>query len=195
MRGIDKQFDAVRGMPVPIPSGERYRVGIEEVAAGGYLRVGGELYRVEQASLYREKDGNWTELELFGLNTAETRYIEWERDDEVEVAWNGPPISMARLGVTPAEVEAMADRERGSISYGGKTYEYDDDYSATFHRGGKGDGEKVYFYDFETSDERFCLSIEEWGSESSGYDYEAYASQYIEPETVEVLVVGDPEPN
>ena len=32
LRSIDKQFDAVRAMPTPIPSSERHRVGIDDVA-------------------------------------------------------------------------------------------------------------------------------------------------------------------
>ena len=48
----------------------------------------------------------------------------------------------------------------------------------------------VAFYDFETRDERYCLTVEEWGDASEGYDYVAFVSEYVEADTIEVVVVS-----
>ena len=99
LRRIDRQFDAVRAMPEPIPPRDRYRHGIEDVRQGGYLRCAGQLYQVVTISAYREKAESWSELELFSLTSGGTTYLEWEKDDEVECrpaarclrARNAPP--------------------------------------------------------------------------------------------------------
>lgn len=190
LRRIDRQFDAVRAMPEPIPLRERYRSGIEDIGVGAYLRCAGQLFRVESISQYREKNESWSELEIFSLTTGESTYMEWEKDDEVEVSLNGPEHSLSDLGVTSDQVEDMSDAEEGEISFEGRTYRYDDDYGATYFREPGATGEPVYFYDFETRDEKYCLTVEEWGSASEGYEYSAFVSEYIEPETIEVLVLA-----
>ncbi len=196
LRRLDQQFDAVRAMPEPLPQRERYKHGIEDLEVGAYFRIGGELRQVVSMSEYRDKTSKWHELEVFGVETGETTYVEWEKDDEVEISLNGPELSLSDVGVTADEVEEMSDEDEGTISYGGRKYHYDDDYGATYHRGGgaagdSGDsGEKVYFYDFETKDEKWCLTVEEWGDESEGYEYSVFVSEYYEPDAVEVLVVA-----
>ena len=190
LRRIDRQFDAVRGMPEPIPPRERYRHGIQDLATGSYLRCKGQLYQVVGISEYREKNEKWAELECFSLTSGETTTFEWEQDDEIEISINGPGMSLAEVGVSADQVEEMSDEEEGKISFDGRTYHYDDDYGATYFRGGSSEGEKVYFYDFETKDEKFCLSVEEWGDESAGYEYKAFVSEYLEPDAIEVVVLA-----
>ncbi len=198
LRRLDKQFDAIRAMPAPIPSRDRYRHGIEGVAAGAYIRVdasisgGDELYRVESVSEYREKGSGWHELELLGLESGLTVYVEWEKDDEIEISVNGPELSLRDVGVTADQVEAMSESEEGTIPFGGRSYRYDDDYGATYFRNGANagaTGEAVYFYDFETRNERHCLTVEEWGSASDGYEYVVFESEYVGPDAVEVVAV------
>jgi hypothetical protein len=191
LRNIDKRFDAVRAMPPPIAEGERHRRSIEEVGRNGYLGLAGSTWRVEDVSHYQEKKNRWYELELIGIESGETRFLEWERDDGLEVSFNAPRFSLRNLGLTSDEIEAMSEADEGTISHAGRRYEYDDDYGATFHRGGAGEGEKVYFYDFETADERYGLAVEEWGDAEDGYSYEVYLSEYLDPDAIEVLVVGE----
>ena len=189
LRQLDRQFDAIRAMPDPIPARERYRHTIEDVVVGAYLRVGREIHRIESANLYREKGSQWTELELLGLESGETVWVEWEKDDEVEVSVSGRELSLSDLGVSSDQVEEMSEAESGRISFEGKSFHYDDDYGAQFHRDGGDASEPVYFYDFETPDERFCLSVEEWGSAADGYEYVAFVSEYIEPDTIEIVAL------
>lgn len=189
LRRIDRQFEAIRSMPRPIPGAERYRHGIEDVKVGGYLRAGGEAHRVVEISEYREKKNRWFELELFGLESGQTRTLEWEKDDEVEVTLNGPSMSLRELDVTADQIEEMSDEEEGTLQHQGRSFHYDDDYAASYHRGGVGEGERLHIYDFETRDERWCLTIEEWGSEDESYEYEAYLCEYLEPDQIEVLVL------
>ena len=190
LRRIDLQFEAVRAMPRPIPSAERYRHGIDEVGRGGYIRVAGQIHRVEEVSHYQQKKSRFYELELFGLTTGEKRYLEWEKDDAVEVCFNQPAISLRELGLSADDIEEMSEKEEGTIRHDGKTYRYDDDYKALYHRGGGAEGERVYMYEFETADERSCLTVEEWGDKEGGYEYEVYISEDLDPDVVEVLVVG-----
>jgi hypothetical protein len=190
LRRIDRQFDAVRTMPEPIPPRERYQHGIEDVREGGYLRCAGQLYQVVGISEYRERGESWSELEVFSLTSGGTTYLEWEKDDEVEISLNGPELSLSEIGVSADQVEAMSEEEEGRISFDGRSYHYDDDYGATYFRGDAAEGEKVYFYDFETKDEKYCLTVEEWGDESAGYEYVAFVSEYIEPDAIEVLVLA-----
>ena len=190
-RRLDRQFDAVRSMPPPVSPVERYRIGVEDLRRGGYFRIREVVYRVEAVSEYREKKECWHELECLAIQSGTTVFIEWEKDDEVEVSLNGPPLPLRELGVTPDQIEAMSDEERGSIRHGGKAFHYDDDYAATYHRDGGTEGERVYFYDFETKDEQWGLSVEEWGSKQDGFEYQAYVSEYLPADAVEVLVVGD----
>ena len=201
LRRLDQQFDAVRAMPEPLAARERYKHGIEDLGVGSFFRIGGELRHVVSISEYREKSSKWHELGVFGVETGETTYVEWEKDDEVEISLSGPELSLSDIGVTSDEVEEMSERDEGTISYDGRKYHYDDDYGATYHRAkdgpGKGKGrkkggeaEKVYFYDFETKDEKWCLTVEEWGDKSEGYEYSVFVSEYYEPDAVEVLVVA-----
>jgi hypothetical protein len=190
LRRIDRQFDAVRAMPEPIPPRERYRHGVEDVRAGAYLRFRGELQQVVSLSEYREESGSWWELECLGLESGETLYLEWERDDEVEVSVSGSALSLQQLGVTAGRVEEMSDEEEGRISCGGRTYHYDDDYGATYFRDPASAGEPVYFYDFETRDGRRCLTVEEWGDAKVGYEYTAFESESVEPDEIEVVALS-----
>lgn len=189
-RQLDRQFAAVRAMPPPIPRSDRYRHGVEELRKGAYFRIRNVVYRVEAVSEYREKKETWQELECLAIQTGETVFIEWERDDEVEVSLNGPELSLRDLGVDAARVESISDEERGSIRYAGKTFHYDDDYAATYHREGAVEGQKVYFYDFETEDEKWGLAVEEWGNEPDGFEYQAFMCEYLSDDDIEVLVAG-----
>jgi hypothetical protein len=190
LRRIDRQFDAVRTMPEPIPVRERYRLGIEDLTVGSHLRCGGQLYHVVAIGQYKEKSEAWPELECFSLTSGETTYIEWEKDDEIEISVNGPELSLSDIGVTADQVEAMSEEEEGKITFEGRTFHYDDDYGATYHRDADSPGDKVYFYDFETKDEKFCLTVEEWGDANEGYEYVAFVSEYVEPDAIEVVSLG-----
>ena len=159
LRRLDRQFDAIRAMPQPIPPRERYRHGIEDVGEGAYLRVGDECHCVESINEYREKKSRWHELELFGLTSGRTSYLEWEKDDEIEISVNGPELSLADVEVSADDVEEMSEEEEGQITFEGRTYHYDDDYGATYPRSGSSEGVKVHFYDFEPRDECYCIHV------------------------------------
>ncbi len=191
IKSLDRQFAAARAMPKPVPDAERYRLGITDVKKGGYIRVAGEVQLVVEMSRYREKAHSWFELELFGLVSGKTLHLECERNDVVEVSLSALSFSLRVFGVTADEVEEMSDNDEGSIRHEGRVYLYEDDYRASFHRGDGPKGEPVYVYEFESDDQRYALTVEEWGGEDEGYEYEVSISENIDSESIEVLVVGD----
>ena len=89
----------------------------------------------------------------------------------------------------------MSDEEEGTIRYGGRNYLYDDDYKATYLRAaGEGDGkggEGLLLRLRDRGRALRLLSVEEWGDKDSGYEYEVFVSESLDPESVEVLVIGD----
>ncbi len=190
LRNIDRRFEVVRAMPELIAEGERHRHTIDQAGHHAYLKFAGDTWRVEEVSHYQDKKSRWWELELFALKSGSTRYLEWERDDGIEVSFNGPRFSLRTLGVTADQVEAMSEGDEGTLTHDGRSFEYDDDYPATYHKAGAADGDKVHFYDFETVDERHCLTVEEWGDVDEGYNYEVYSSEYLDPDSIEVLCSG-----
>ncbi len=192
LRRIDRQFDAIRSMPRPIPASERHRHRLEEVKRGGYLRVAGQIHRVADRSPSRGGRSRGHTLELFGLETGDTTWLDWQRDGGIAVRWTARKLELRDLGVSAADVVAMSDAERGSIALEGRRYRYVGDYALRSGSGeGEGDG-NPYCYAFETQDGRFGLSIEERGDAAQGYAYEARLSERLDPEAVEVLVLwGD----
>lgn len=196
-----KQFASVRKMTGVIPEKERFNYSIKDIKAGGYFRISGKVYLVEEISSYREFDENftkkrdysWNELKLFCINTGETINVEWEEDDVLEVSLTTVKLKFKDIrddenGEIDEDDLDQISKEEDSLFYGKKEFSYDDDYAAKFYRGDDKEGDKVYFYDFEAKDGT-CLTIEEWGDDESGYKYEIYLSSMVDPADIEVLAL------
>lgn len=194
LRQLDQQFAALRQMPKPIPVQERHRYSVEQgisaVSAGEFLKIGDALYRVSDENHYAEGRDRWHELVLYCIQTGETTYLEWEKDDVVELDLTIRAVSLKELGVRADTIEEMSEEEEGEIRFDGRTFLYEDDYRAYFSRGASSDREEVYVYEFEAADGALRLTVEEWGDDKSGYDYEAFISRPLEHHEVEFIALA-----
>ncbi|MFQ5796084.1 MAG: DUF4178 domain-containing protein [Candidatus Bipolaricaulia bacterium] len=204
-RRLDTQFAAIRSLNPSrlIAEGERYRYTIERVQTGGFIRFNGKTHRIEAVGRYQEADesfehttdNEWFELRLFCLETGETVYLEWEKDDEVEISITTDTLKFSELrddegeSIDDDDLDQIAD-EKEDIVYRGQTFSYEDDYAATYYGDDDKEGERAYFYDFVARDK--TLTIEEWvvDLERDKYDYRIYLSENIDPDAIEVLAVG-----
>jgi hypothetical protein len=199
-RSIDEQFAATRQLSATIPLKDRYRFTIKDLTEGGFCRFEGLTYIVKEASRYEEKvkgkvKWTWYEYKLFCLETGETVYIEWEEDDRIEVFVTTGEYKLtdvfSAIGVpiSADDIEAISEKGKGAILLKGTTFAYDDDCAAVYFRNSTAEGEKVYLYDFE-SKEGICLTVEEWGSASEGYEYLVYLSKKLNPDEIEIIYTG-----
>ena len=190
---IDRQFAAVRQMPVPIPAGERYRYSIERVGIGGYIRFEGKTYRVTGMNAYERQGVRWPELILYRLDDGETKYLEWEKEDEVSVYVSRETLSFGQVGIRDrGHLWKMSQSEEGSARHGGTTFRYHEDSAVLFLRDGKGPGKPFHQYLFASPDRKAFLGVEEWGSESQGFEHNVILSGYLDPKSIEVLATEGP---
>lgn len=185
---FDQQFALVRRMPAPIPSDQRFQVSIEDVGIGGYIRFEGNSYRVTGMNAYEREGARWPELILFRLNDGTTQYLEWEKEDEVSVYVSRETLSFKHVGLRDKEhLWSISEAGEGSVSYGGKAFQYHEDSAVTFYRDGGAEGKPFHQYLFANSSRRVFIGVEEWGSERDGYEHNVILSSYLDPKAIEVL--------
>ncbi len=185
----DEQFAAIRGMPPPIPASERYRATIEEVGIGGYLRFADKAYLVKGMNAYEREGARWPELILYCLNDGETRYLEWEKEDEIAIYVSRETLSFAKVGLRGKEhLWEISEAEAGAVSYDGARFRYHEDSAVTFYRDSGETGTPFHQYLFKNDERRAYVSVEEWGDDEEGYEHNVILSAYLDPRSVEVLV-------
>lgn len=190
---IDRQFAAVRQMPVPIPPGDRFRFSIEQVRIGGYIRFEAKTYRVAGMNAYERQGVRWPELILYRLDDGDTKYLEWEKEDELSVYVSRETLSFGQIGVRNKEhLWEMSEAEEGSVRFRDRTFHYHEDSAVLFLRDGKGSGKPFHQYLFASSDRKAFVGVEEWGSESQGYEHNVILSGYLDPKAIEVLATEGP---
>jgi len=182
-----KKFDLIRGLNI-VNLKERHKLSIKNLKKGSYIKLGNDVLYVEDVYTYTEKGGEWKEYKLINVMTLKVSFIEVEEDDYLVVTLSETEIKMRNLGVSIDDIEDMSEDEEGQIKVNGKIYYYEDDYKAKFSRENSDKKEKVYFYDFEAEDGTL-LTIEEWGSDKKGYDYEAWLSKEIPESSIEILAL------
>lgn len=197
------RMTAIREL-IPMPEADRRKYDVSNVEVGGYLKFGGKTYRVDSVSPYQEhnwaftkrKDYVTTELALLCIETGDRAYLEWERDDEIEVFVTTKEVVFSSLlndrgsRLIASNLNDVVENEEGYIMCEGRKYSYDDDWAAMYHRDGGTKGVRVRFYEFVFGNE--CLTIEEW-LDGKPYDrnteseYEAFLSSPLDPRSIEVL--------
>ena len=140
---------------------------------------------VEGMYTYSDKEGEWKEYRLVDVMTLEKSFIEIEEDDDLIITLSDKSIEMKNIPHMD-DIEDMSENEDGTVRVNGKSYHYEDDYKAKFSKDGSDNKEKVYFYEFESSNGEL-LTIEEWGNKKDGYTYEAWISHNVNENSIEIL--------
>lgn len=190
-RRYDEQFAAIRKMPTPIPEEARFERSIEDVEAGGYIRFEGKSYRCESVNAYEREGFRWLELVLFCMNSGETTYLEWEKEDDVSVFVTRKKLTFEEAGLESKEkLWEISEKESGDTRAQGRTFHYHEDSAVTFFRDGKGEGTPFHQYQFAESGENAYVSVEEWGDDDDGYEHSIALSEKLDPRSIETLVTG-----
>jgi len=164
---------------------------IENVRPGGGIhlaRVGADMedmdVEIVGRHLYDEDGYQWFELE--GEAPSGKVWVDVEEDDELEVSISLRKLSLKDVGLTREDLDAMVDRDDGTISFEGRDYSYEEAGEATFHRNENRDRkERFRYWDFESDDGKWSISIEAWGKE-----HQVHLSQALSPSQVEVFSLG-----
>lgn len=169
------------------------------------LKVGNEVYVVQQTATYTEtnnkhtKDRGYvaTELVLFSLKTGEIRFIEWAKDDFLEISFTERKLKRTELQGSlcddegapfdiDEDIDECAENEWG-LRLNGDLYPYDDDWACRFVSS-DGREHEAHLYEFG-SDEVGWLTIEAW-RDGKGWEYEVYLSNPVPERAIEIVSLG-----
>jgi hypothetical protein len=171
----DQLRDIIRTMPAPLPPAERRRHTVADLGAGNFFQYVAATYRVQSVNVWRVDESVSTELEAINLTTGETAYFEWWKEPALHLLLSTVKLELTDLGLRAGHVEEVEEvRNAGTVFY------YDSDYDATYGQSRR----PVHIYLYRANDGR-AIYVQKW---SDGYT--AWLSQEIDPNTVEVLTVG-----
>ena len=211
-RRFDACFAAVRSIAPEaiIDSSNRHAYNITMLKKGSVFRYDRDIYLVNGVATYKETSDDFTkerdcvvtELTLFSLTTGETRYIEWEKDDTIEVCFTTAKVKARDLRSrltyddgSAVNVDDDADDwadDQETLVFLGKSYDYVDDWAARY-QSDDGRTHYAYFYEFEADDGTY-LTVEAWsetGKEGGAWDYEVYISVPVGSSEIEVISLGE----
>jgi hypothetical protein len=180
-------------IPEPLEPAQADKLNHLDMKDGIYIKISGEVYLITETFTYQERSKKgkvkeeWKEYKCTNVLTQKDIYLEIEEDDEVEIYLTEiSGKSLANIGTNEDEVEAVTEREEGSIHTNGKTFAYDDDYDIYMI---KKNGKESYCWCIEMeADDGEILCIEGWGaSEDDDLDYEACFSQKIPKQSIQFL--------
>jgi len=186
-----KRFDAIRKLKNVIPQSERHNYNLLQVEKGGFFRLGGRLYLVQDIYTYEERNKKgkvtwqWQELELYDIENGMVKYLELEDDDGLEITLSNSEVKIRELHTNFKNILSIVDNEEGHIKYKDVSYYYEDDSKAYFIKSGK--EQVVTLYEFE-SDENEYITVEAWGNEAD--EYEVYHSIPVDEKNVEILTTA-----
>lgn len=169
---------------------------VKDLGVGGVFTISGFSEDFEDASFVisqknRYSEGSYEWYELKAEDGDRVIWLEWEEDDELEVAAydGGQKLEgkegLERLNLTPKKLEVIDDEEEGEFSYEGIKYEYEDSGEAFFQRDCLGKKERFYYWDFEGEDEVHLIGIEKWGPKTS--DFEIHIGKVVHPRDISIL--------
>jgi hypothetical protein len=207
-RAFDARFAALWmiNMASVIEKSDRHAASIMDVKKGGVLRISGEAFVVTGVATYTEtnkqytKDEDYvsTEFTLFSLKTGATRYLEWSKDDVLEVSLTERKLKKAELeqSLTDEDGESfdfsdlkqIVDDEE-DLAFDNNFYSYDDDWPARFVSD-DGRTANLHIYEFSDPTESVWLTIEAWEDTGGTKDFEVFISSDIISSDVEVISLG-----
>tara|TARA_R110000765_G_scaffold7963_8_gene26152 strand:+ start:6560 stop:7126 length:567 start_codon:yes stop_codon:yes gene_type:complete len=179
---LQARFDAAKALK-PASSNPP---SIKELVEGSSFLFEDNIYVVKNVFKYTElkkkktKLGDsWNELELFNIDTGETKYMEVEEDDEVLVYFTDEfGIKLRQYQLNGDSLEELVDNE-GQID----NIFYEDDYEARFERNGK--EEDLWIMEFETGSKWLC--VEGWEKGDDEYSYEVSLGRCLKASLFTIL--------
>ncbi len=178
-------FKSLRKKKEEVEDTESYDWTLDDLGAGGVISILGTDYLVEQRSLYAADGAEWHEVKLIG-DKGEVWWLTWESDDDDELSLT-QEVEFHSVGVTPTDLEELADEGVGEVEYDGETYHLDEAAEADYYEGGGDDGRRQYYWDFVDEHGVRTLGIVLWESRS----YDAYAGSNIPASQVDILRPND----
>ena len=162
---------------------------IENVGIGGVISLRGVGDKIEDHELivqarheYEEDGFIWHELEC--ESGAEKFWIEIENDDELSVSLTVRKLKLGDVGLSPDQVQEIEKSDEGTITFEGRSFEYDDCGKAYFYRNSnRSSRETLRYWDFESEDELHFLTVESWGEKN----YEVYYSEQLRPSQISIF--------
>jgi len=204
MTDITERLAAIRGLE-PVSPNQQKKLDITHLKKGGYLELEGETWMVKKVYYYldvkwsdfskRKKDYWVCELEIFSLNTGKTSYLEWEKDDDIEIYLTTDLVKLRDIkfngrAIKHEDLVEIAEEEEGDLTVMNTEYAYSDDdtWAALFMKDkNEAHGIPMRTYEFE-SDSGLSLSIETWHEdEDERPDREAFLSQPVGKKKISIL--------
>ena len=130
-----------------------------------------------------DRDGGFNRMSISDLARSATGEGDDDHDDEVE----GTPFD--GIGLTPADLEAMADSAEGEIQYGDETYVLAEASEARYHRSDDSDGEQMYYWDFHDESGEKIVGVVLWSSRL----YNAFVGSILPRDQVDILRAAEDE--
>lgn len=198
-----RQLAAIRTLtPVDLlPTSERWTQTIENIGVNGFISFQGKTYQAFEIGEYRETsdhhekilESSWQELKLFCIETGETVYLEWEKDDDIIIHVTIEELEFSEIKddedeeIDEDDLDQIAEDE-DSLFYQGDKFRYKDDCAAVYFRNKSAKGEKLWLYDFEDKNGN-CITIEEWLTDGKE-EYKLFLSKKLPAESIEVISIG-----
>jgi hypothetical protein len=184
-----------------VPPQERTRLTVEHAGPFAFFEYENRTYHVREVNRYEETSEDFKtpqgyfiyELTCLCLDTGETTYFEWEKDDELEISMTQDRFSFRNLTddqgetIDEDDLDQIAD-DQDVVILNSEKFWYEDNWAAIFHR--KNRQEKVYLYEFENENHTRFLTIEEW-SGSNRDEYRIYTSSPVNPGSISLVSKGD----
>ena len=164
------------------------KIPLMKIGKGNSFELGGETYLVKNSFKYTELKkkktrlgDSWNELEVFCIDTGETKYMEIEDDDEVLVYFTDTcKLKLRDIGVKSADhLDELVDDERSIDGF-----HYDDDYYARFKREGKSD-EDLWVIEYENGSKWLC--VEGWETDDDEYSFEVSKGRVLKERDFSVI--------
>jgi len=158
---------------------------LDDLGVGGVISILGIDYVVQERNRYSAAGTEWYDAKLLGDDN-ETWWLGWDESDEASLTAEVP---FDGIGLTPADLEAMADSAEGEIQYGDETYVLAEASEARYHRSDDSDGEQMYYWDFHDESGEKIVGVVLWSSRL----YNAFVGSILPRDQVDILRAAEDE--
>lgn len=189
---VRKYLERIRRIPVCMTAQKSVKRTVDEVGVAGVLKIGGGVYLVDRMHKYTEgKKWEWFELQLLAISTGEVIFLEWEKDDELELSlWTQAGLPLSAIGLTSSQLKHFDNDGEGSFVFDLETFAYEESDKATFYADCADDGQKFYYWDFSGSSGRRLIGVEDWSESLGDREYEVCIGRELSGSEVTILAMG-----